>query len=131
MLDDIKAKQISCKDIGALKGKTMRIRAAPVVTDYIDITPELVHNHQNVVLCIDGMKINGLPFLTTRSRNIMYRTREWLPNQTSKAYRNVLDNVFRIYNTTGFKITTIFCDNDFKPLMQELTTQIHKNMCWL
>ena len=77
-------------------------------------------NHQTVTLCIDGIKINGVPFLTTISTNIMYRTAEWIPDQTSESYRSVLDNVFRIYNSAGFRIDTIRCDNEFQPLMDEL-----------
>jgi len=50
----------------------------------------------------------------------MYHTAEWVPNQTSQAYRSVLDNVFRIYNRAGFRVSTIHCDNEFQPLMQEL-----------
>ena len=103
-----------------LKGKTTRQKPAPVVSDYIEIPKELIDNHVNIILCIDGMKINGVPFITTVSRNIMYRTAEWVPNQTSQAYRSVLDNVFRIYNHAGLQITTINCDNEFRPLIQEL-----------
>jgi hypothetical protein len=120
-LEDIKlAEQIYGPDIGALKGKTTRAKPVPVVKDYIEIPNELITAHQDVVLCMDGMKINGVPFLTTISRNIMYRTTEWIPNQTPQAYRSVLDNVFRIYNLADFKITTILCDNEFQPLMNEL-----------
>jgi hypothetical protein len=50
----------------------------------------------------------------------MYQTAEWVPTQTSQAYRSVLDNVFRVYNTAGIRITTIHCDNAFQPLMREL-----------
>jgi hypothetical protein len=90
------------------------------VADYIEIPKELIYNHQNVILCMDGMKINGVPFLTTISRNIMYRTAEWIQHQTPEAYRRVLDNIFRIYNNAGFQITIINCDNEFRPLMNEL-----------
>ena len=69
---------------------------------------------------MDSMKINGVPFLTTVARNIMYRTAEWIPKQTSKTYRSVLDTVFRLYNHAGFQITKIHCDNEFRPLMNEL-----------
>jgi hypothetical protein len=120
-LDDIKiAEKIFGPDVGSLKGKTTRQKPAPVVSDYIEIPRELIENHHNVTLCIDGMKINGVPFLTTVSRNIMYRTAEWIPSQTTLSYRSVLDNVFRIYNKAGFKIATINCDNEFQPLMAEL-----------
>jgi hypothetical protein len=48
--------------------------------------------HENTTLCMDGMKINNIPFLTTISRNIMYRTAEWIPNQTPQAYRPYYNN---------------------------------------
>ena len=66
------------------------------------------------------MKINGIPFLTTISKNIKYRTAEWILNQTPEAYRSVLENVFKIYNYAGFKVKNIYCDNEFRPLTKEL-----------
>jgi hypothetical protein len=76
-LDDINiAEKIFGPDVGALKGKTTRTKPAPVVPDFIEIPKELIINHENVILCIDAIKINGLTFLTTISRNIMYRTAE-------------------------------------------------------
>jgi hypothetical protein len=40
--------------------------------------------HNNATLCTDGIKINGLQFLSKVSRNIIYRTAEWVPSQASK-----------------------------------------------
>jgi hypothetical protein len=50
----------------------------------------------------------------------MYRTAEWVEAQTPKAYKSVLDNIFRIYNRAGLKLITIYCDNEFQPLMGNL-----------
>jgi hypothetical protein len=58
----------------------------------------------------------------------MYRTTEWVPNKTAKAYRSALDNVFRIYNMAGFKIKCIHCDNEYCPLMQELESTYEVKM---
>jgi hypothetical protein len=69
---------------------------------------------------MDTMQINGLYFLTTVSRNIMYRTTEWAPNKTAKAYWSAMDNLFRVYNMAGFKIKSIHYDNEYCSLMQEL-----------
>jgi hypothetical protein len=121
-IEDINlAEKIFGPDIGALKGKTTRQKPTPVINDYIEIPEELINNHQKVTLCMDGMKINGIPFLTTVSRHIMYRTAQWLPNQTSKAYRSALGTIISIYNRAGFSVKTIHCDNEFQPLVQPLS----------
>ena len=120
-VDDIKtAEMIFGEDIGMLKGKTVRHKPLPVSSDYVEVPKELINNHQNVTLCVDIMNINGLSFLTTISRKIMYRTTEFIPSQSVKDYRSALDTVFQIYNQAGFKITTIHCDNEFQPIMKEM-----------
>jgi hypothetical protein len=79
---DIKtAEMMFGQDIGMIKGKTVRKKPLPVASDYIEIPKELIDNHHEVTLCIDIMKINGLAFLTTVSRKILYRTTEYLPKQ--------------------------------------------------
>ena len=73
--DDINlAKQIFRLDNGAFKGKAKRSKPAHVISDCIEIPSELVDNHHNAILYLDIIKINGLIFLTTILRNIIFQT---------------------------------------------------------
>ena len=59
----------------------------------------------------------------------MYRTAQWVKNQTADVYQDALTSqVFRVYNTRGFRITTIHCDNEFRPLMELLSYEFQVTM---
>ena len=75
---------------------------------------------KDVILCIDGIKINGLTFLTTVSKNICYRTAQFVIDKSVTSYRAALHKVFKIYNRAGFHVREIRCDNEFKPLQAVL-----------
>ena len=122
------AEAIYGQDIGTIKGKTVRQKPTPVVRDYVSIPKELVEKHESITLCIDTLYINEMPFLATISRNIKYRTIQWLPTRTAKDYRSVLDIVFRQYNKAGFRIGTIHCDSEFKPIMDDLQDDLDIEM---
>jgi hypothetical protein len=115
-------------DIATLKGKTIHQKPVPVVEDYIDIPQELVAAQHDITLCMDGMKVNGLSFLTTISSNIIYRTAQYVERPTTDAYSNCLKQVFRIYKLGGFKIQTIRSDNEFCPLMDPLANELGVNV---
>ena len=100
----------------------------PVVDDYIEIPKELIATQREVTLCMDGMKVNGLAFLTTVSHNLQYRTTQFIKQQTPEVYRQVLEQIFRVYNTGGFQVTTQRCDNKFRPLIEPLDNDIHVGM---
>ena len=114
------AQQIFGLDIGALKGKTVRKTPLPVSKDYIEIPQELISSQKEVTLCIDGIKVNGLLFLTTISKNLHYRTAQYIDSRATKNYVSAIKDIIQIYNCAGFKITKIRGDNEFQPLLQQM-----------
>jgi hypothetical protein len=67
-LEDIKiAESIFGLDIGGLKGKSVRTKPTPVVSDYIAIPQEIIEAQKDVTLCMDTLDINGLKFFATVS----------------------------------------------------------------
>ena len=108
--EDVKiAEKIYGKDISTLKGKSTCTTPAPKVRDVISIPKALLREHRNVELCADIMYIQNMPFLTTISKNISYRTIEWIADKTTDTLMKAFDTVFRIYNKAGFVINKLHC----------------------
>ena len=71
------SKLIKClfrSDIPTMKGKTMRQCPHQLISNVVSILHELHDGQCNVCLYIDIMYVNGMPFLTTISKNIKYHT---------------------------------------------------------
>jgi hypothetical protein len=80
----------------ALKGKTVRTK--------------LYEHQREVALHIDTFFTCKIPFMSTISRHIMYRTVMPVPSQLAKDYKSALDKVFRIYRHATFKIMFVSAD---------------------
>lgn len=110
------AEKIFGKDVGSLKGKTSRSKPTPVVHDIVEIPPELKEAQRDIDLCFDIMFVNGWPFLVSVSKRLKYRTVELISSRKMDECKQKLNNIIKIYHNAGFKIQTISCDNEFKPL---------------
>ena len=58
------------RDLGGIKGKTVRKKPERVQGDIIQIPKDFYKLHRFVTLTADIMYVNGVPFLTTSSRKI-------------------------------------------------------------
>ena len=88
------AEKIYGKDIGSLKVKTVRTKPVPVIRNYIEIPNELITKHENIKSAIDLIFVHKIVFLTSISKNIMYRTAQPLKNKTATVYRSASDTIF-------------------------------------
>jgi hypothetical protein len=120
-LEDINtAERIFGPKIGRIKGATIRTMLRPVISNYIEISEELINKQKIVTLCIDMMYVDGIAFLTTVSRNMQYRTAEPIGGRKGKeTYTRALKNILIINKKAGFMVSRIHADNAFKSLEHE------------
>ena len=57
-------KKINGPSVQALKGKTIRKKTSPVVTDYVAVPHAIFEENRNVTLSVDVMFVNRIPFFT-------------------------------------------------------------------
>ena len=74
------------------------------------------------------MFVNKMPFLTSISRALYYRTALYLKTRTNKDLYSALDEVLRMYNSSGFTISKIYADNEFKPIMDPVKDELEVDM---
>ena len=87
-----------------MRGKSVRQKPGRVEPEFIKIPRDFYELHKFVTLVADVMFVNGLPFLTTLSRDIRLRTVEFLPSRTAKQLGSSLIKVVKMYARGGFTI---------------------------
>jgi len=79
----------------------------------------LLHNNP-VTLTIDFVYVNKIPFLTTISRNIGWRTIAPVPNQQKGTILKELNRLIVIYKNRGLPINSIHGDNEFACIRDDI-----------
>ena len=92
------AEKIFRKDISSIKGKTTRRTPKSVTDDVIQIPRQLLNNNQNVVLCMDIVYVQGLPFLATISLDFYFRIIQYLTDTKRIQFLQRL-TVFSMFTT--------------------------------
>ena len=118
------AEKIFGKDVSSLKGKSTRPRPTTVIDNYVDIPREIMENNANLELCMDIMFINEIPFLTTIDRQIKFRSLVPMESRSSVESFKRIDMILRHYNTAGFTIQKIYCDGEFRSMMDKVSDEL-------
>ena len=102
------AEEIFGKDLGSIQGKTTRDKPSPVVTDFVNLPPDILCLHKNVVLAADLMFVNNMPFLITTSRSIQFTTTEHLDTKEADSLISGILKVRNLYKQRGFNMVICY-----------------------
>ena len=95
------------------------MRKQPIGVGLYDHTPipsGIVEQYCDVILAVDILYINKLPFIATISRYIHFGTVEFLCNQKSTKLTEHIKQVNRLYRQQGFHPIYALMDGQFEPL---------------
>ena len=70
---------------------------------------------------MDVIFVNGLPFLTTLSRDIRFGMAEQFPSRTAKQLANSLMKVVKLYAKGGFVVRNLLMDGEFDKFKPEIS----------
>jgi len=127
-MDYRNAIKIYGKDLGCIKGKTVRSKPQHVK---VDVTSEQVKS-MKVVLSIDLMSFTGITFLVTVARDVRFITTSFLQDRRKATILKAIRTVVNLYKGKGHTVEeveyneynnpvhTILADNEFETLRQDV-----------
>jgi hypothetical protein len=122
------AERIFGPNLGGLKGKTVYCNGTLVAGRINGIPPNIRDRYQCVVLGVDIMFVNKIPFLITVARGLRIGTVEVLNNQQVPTVAACLRTIFRTYRRRGLQVSTCNTDPEFEPL-QNMFDGTSFNLC--
>ena len=112
--EELVSRCVEC-DLAEPESLTSLGGSAPGVVDGI-----LSDTQCDVCLYIDIMYSNGMPFLTTISKNIKYCTAMWVADCTAPTIASLVESILKIYQWAGFQVTEVCANHKFNPVLQVL-----------
>jgi hypothetical protein len=93
-----------------IMGRTVRTPPGPVMTNYVQIPWMLLEQNQLVMLAMDVMFVNGVPFLVSVARRLNYITAYHVPSCTKKQLATGITQVMDLYTRGGFQVGSLLID---------------------
>ena len=76
-----------------------------------------MEHYTNIHLDSDLLCVNKVPFLLAKSRDIRFIHCKAILTKSDKQVQNGLKSIVLDYEERRFKVTSVFTDNAFKPLI--------------
>jgi hypothetical protein len=115
--DIVNAEDVFVPERGSLRGKTVRKASDQVRSGgLVPIPATILAHYRKIVLCVDVMKVNKMPFLVTISRAIKFGTVAWLKNAKADTILQQIKTVRNTYIKRGFLLEIVELDGQFEPL---------------
>ena len=125
MVEDVKiTERLFGPDMLSLKGKSMRRKPKPVRKDLVEIPNKITEKHRDIELCMDTMFVNECGMLTAIDRSIRFRSVVPIDTKTQSDYYKALDVIFCQYNKGGFVIKTIYCNGEYRAMMNKVSDDL-------
>lgn len=120
--DILAAEDIFGPAVAALKGKTTRRQPEPVTVNLVDVPHDIIARYREVILAVDIMYVNEVPFFVTVSRNIKFGTAEMILSKSNRTLLAAIKQVQKTYKQRGFCITHLLIDGEFDSLRADVAT---------
>lgn len=93
-------------DVAVLKGKTTRSSAAPRVPTFmtVPLPAPIIKFYRKVTLCVNFLFVQGLPFFSTISCNLGYRTVVAVPDRLYDTILGETTKVLRLYEARHLEV---------------------------
>ena len=116
------AENIYVLSIPHLKVNTVRRKVQHVEPVNITSVPKIIiDKYKEFTIFCYLMHINGIGFLNTISRHIMFATGSMIKNRKFEHIADGITQVHKLYLQRGFKITHMHTNCEFEPLCKDMT----------
>ena len=86
----------------------------------IPVPPSILEHHIHLTLCVDIFYVQRIPFLTTISRQPLFRIFTYLHDRSRATLLKEVSTVLRLYHSRGFLISEIHCDHEFDCIKHDI-----------